>query len=101
MIPYVVSPLAQADLDAIWDYVAEHDPSAADRLLNTFYEQFLLLARRPFLGQVCDELRPGIRSFVVGKYAVYYEVVDGRIRVVRVLHGSRDVNALFSDPQQP
>jgi len=37
----------------------------------------------------------------VGKYAVYYQVVDGRIRVVRVLHGSRDVNALFADPQEP
>jgi len=101
MTPCVVSPLAKADLDAIWDYVAEHNPAAADRLLTTFHEKFLLLTRHPLLGQLRGELRPGIRSFVVGKYAVYYQVVDGRIRVVRVLHGSRDVNALFSDPQEP
>jgi toxin ParE1/3/4 len=81
--------------------VAEHNPTAADRLLITFYEKLALLARHVLPGQPRDELRPGIRSFVVGKYAVYYEVVDGRIRVVRVLHAARDVNALFADPQEP
>jgi len=43
MTPYVVSPLAKADLDAIWDYVAEKSPSAADRLLSTFHEELCLL----------------------------------------------------------
>jgi len=62
MTPYVVSPLAKADLDAIWDYVAEHNPAAADRLLTTFHEKFLLLTRHPLLGQLRDELRPGFAA---------------------------------------
>ena len=95
MIPYVVSPRARADLDEIWDYVAEDSPSAADRLLATFEEKLLLLAKQPLLGQSRDELRPGIRSFVVGRYVVYYQLADDRIRVVRVLHGARDVDALL------
>lgn len=43
MTSYLVSPSARADLDEIWDYIAQHNPSAADRLLTTFEEKFLLL----------------------------------------------------------
>ena len=100
MTAYLVSPLAQADLDEIWDYVARDSPAAADRLVAAFQEKFLLLAKQPLLGQTREELRPGIRSFVVGKYVVYYQLVDDRIRVVRVLHGSRDIGALFSDSEE-
>jgi toxin ParE1/3/4 len=95
MTPYIVSPLARADLDEIWQYVAQDNPPAADRLLAAFYERFLLLAKQPLLGQVRDELRPGVRSFAAGNYVIYYQVAEDRIRVVRVLHGSRDVEALF------
>jgi toxin ParE1/3/4 len=98
MTGYTISPLAQADLDEIWDYVAKDSPSAADRLLARFRAKFVLLAGQPLLGEVRDELRPGVRSFVVGKYVIYYQVAGNRIRVVRILHGYRDVNALFSDP---
>ena len=95
MTSYIVSPLARADLDEIWQYVAQDNPPAADRLLAAFYERFLLLAKQPLLGQVRDELRPGVRSFSARNYVIYYQVAEDRIRVVRVLHGSRDVEALF------
>ena len=100
MTAYLVSPLARADLDEIWDYVAKDSPAAADRLLARFQEKFLLLAKQPLLGQTREELRAGIRSFVVGNYVIYYQLVNDRIRVVRVLHGSRDVGALLSDSNE-
>ena len=95
MSSYFVSPLARADLDDIWQYIARDNLPAADRLLDTFYERFLLLAKQPLLGEVRDELRPGVRSFAAGSCVIYYQLADDRIRVVRVLHGSRDVEALF------
>lgn len=95
MIRYSIAPLARVDLDEIWDYIATDNPSAANRLLEELHQKFLLLGTQPLIGQTRQELRENLRSFSVGKYVIYYELVDRRIRVLRVLHGSRDVNVLF------
>ena len=95
MTPCVIAPLAQTDLDEIWDYIANDNPSAADRLLAAFHEKFLLLSRHPLLGQSREELRAEIRSLSVGQYVVYYRVRENRVHIARVLHGYRDVTAMF------
>ncbi len=95
MTGYAIAPLARDDLGNIWDYIAGDNVSAANRLLDELHKAFLLLGTQPLIGQTRQELRESLRSFSVGKYVVYYEPVDRRIRVLRVLHGSRDVNVLF------
>ena len=40
-----------------------------------------------------DDLRPGIRAFPVGDYLILYRGAD--VAIVRVVHGSRDLAALF------
>jgi toxin ParE1/3/4 len=40
-------------------------------------------------------LSEGLRSFPVGDYLVFYREADQGIEIVRVLHGSRDIAALF------
>ena len=95
MTVYTVAPLAQGDLDHIWDYVAQDSPPAADRLIEAFQERFSLLARQPFLGELRPELRPNLRSFSVGHYVIYYQVLGDRVQIARVLHGSRDVRVVF------
>ena len=95
MTPYSIAPLAQADLDEIWEYVAADNPPAADRLVDTFLDKFLLLAKRPLLGELRSDLAPDLRSFSARKYVVYYRPTAGRIQIVRVLHGARDVKAIF------
>ncbi len=95
MTGYAIAPLARGDLDDIWDYIASDNASAANRLLDELHQTFLLLGAQPLIGQTRQELRENLRSFSVGKYVIYYELVHRRIRVLRVLHGSRDVNVLF------
>ena len=95
MTSHVVTPLAQSDLDGIWDHVAADSPTAADRLLERFRETFAILARHPAMGQTRDELRPGLRSFSVRKYVVFFQFIEERLRVVRVIHGARDVANLL------
>jgi toxin ParE1/3/4 len=95
MTSCVITPLAQADLDGIWDYVAAENPTAADRLLEKSRDAFARLATHPSMGQTRDELRPRLRSISVGKYVVYFQFVDERLRIVRVVHGARDVTMLF------
>jgi toxin ParE1/3/4 len=59
---------------------------------------FALLASQPCIGRRRDEdLRPGVRSFVVGDYVIAYRVDGDNVLILRVLRRSRDIEALFRD----
>ncbi len=99
-MPHVTRrPLAEADILEIWDYIADDNPAAADRWVDQLDAQFRLLATQPKIGRARNELAAGVRSFPVARYVVFYVPLDDGIDVVRVLHGARDIDALFH-PQQ-
>jgi toxin ParE1/3/4 len=92
------SPQADSDLDGIWQYVAMNSGSfdIADRLVDSITQRFFLLSSHPNIGRARDEdLRSGVRSFPVGEYVIIYRILDGDVLILRVLHGSRDIEALF------
>lgn len=89
-------PLAETDILEIWDYIADDSLAAADRWVDRLDEQFRVLATQPMMGRARDELAPGVRSFPFGRYVVFYVLLDDGIDVVRVLHGARDIDALFN-----
>lgn len=88
-------PLAEVDILEIWDYIADDNPAAADRWVDQLDGQFRLLATQPKMGRARDELAPSVRSFPFGRYVVFYVPIDDGIDVVRVLHGARDIDAIF------
>jgi toxin ParE1/3/4 len=87
--------LAKADLLDIWRHGAEDDISAADRLLDEIDERCRNHDLYPESGRARPELAESLRSSPVGRYIIFYWPVEGGIEVVRVLHGSRDVDRLF------
>ncbi len=87
----VRSPEAIADLDAIWVYIAAHDFEAADRIVDQVVAATNRLADYPESGSPRFHIRSGLRSITVGKYIVYYVVEPEKVRLVRVMHGARDV----------
>jgi toxin ParE1/3/4 len=96
---HVRTPQADTDLDDMWWYVASKSGSleVADRLIDAITERFFLLARHPALGRARDEdLRPGLRSFAVGQYVIVYRADEGDVVILRVLHGRRNIPALFA-----
>jgi toxin ParE1/3/4 len=54
------------------------------------------LAATPGIGRSRQELRPELFSFPVGRHLLFYRPQPGGIVLVRVLHGARDLPALFS-----
>lgn len=95
MSQVVKRPLAETDLDEIWWYIAQDNPDAADRFLDKIEERCRTLAQFPNLGVSRDELHPGLRSLPVGKYLIFYLIIEGGIEVVRVLPGMMDIDAFF------
>ncbi len=88
-------PLAETDILEIWDYIADDSLAAADRWVDRIDEQFSLLAAQPMIGRSRDDLAPGMRSFPIGRYVVFCVPLGDGIDVVRVLHGARDIDAMF------
>ena len=94
-----IAPQASTDLDDIWSYVAIESGSAeiADRLVDSITERFFLLGGHPYLGRPRDDdFGIGLRSFPVGEYVIVYLAQDEDALVLRVVHGHRDLEELFS-----
>jgi toxin ParE1/3/4 len=89
-------PQAEADILEIWGYIAEDSMDEADRWLLALCERLELWATQPKMGRSRDELSRGLRSLVFGRYVVFFEPLPDGIDVVRVLHGSRDIDAAFT-----
>jgi toxin ParE1/3/4 len=95
MLRILKSPEAENDLDEIWWYIAQDNPDNADKLLDEIEETSRKLARFTNMGRNRDELHPGLQSFPVGKYLIFYMPINGGIEIVRVLHGMMDIDAFF------
>jgi len=91
------TPAAQHDLAEIFEYIARErlSLSAAARVVLDLTEKADLYAAQPLLAASRPELGDDLRSFVLHRYMVVYRPFDGGIEVIRVLHGSRDVFAIF------
>jgi len=90
---------AEADLVSIWQWIAQFDESAADRIIEAMREKARFYVEFPGAGGPRDDLRPGLRSFVVERYVVFYRPVADSIEILRVLHGSRDIDSLMQNDQ--
>jgi toxin ParE1/3/4 len=93
-----LAPHAERDLDDIWLYVAKESGSIeiANRLIDTITERFLALGRFPYIGRSREEdFGPGYRSLAVGEYVIVYCLEDEDALILRVVHGRRDLEALF------
>lgn len=86
---------ARTDLLEVWVYVAEHDYDAADKLVDSILQTVRLLSHQPDMGRDRSSLAVGLRAFPVGKYVIYYTHDAETVTVRRVLHGSRDVDAIL------
>lgn len=90
-----ISPLAEVDLLDIAIHIAADSVSASDEFLQNMDERFSLLVTQPEMGRQRPELGNIIRSFAFRNYVVFYDPIPEGIFIVRVLHGSRDIESIF------
>jgi toxin ParE1/3/4 len=97
------TPQAKADLIGIALHIAEGSERAAMRFLDSAEATFKSLARKPELGHL-GEFRSahliGVRRWRVNgfkNYLIFYREREDGVEIVRVLHGARDIEAVFDD----
>jgi toxin ParE1/3/4 len=87
---------AKADLKGVWSEIARRrDAATANRMSAAILEKCRSHAQFPETGQTREELAPGLRSFPVDPYVVFFRPVEDTIQVLRVLHGRRDINRIM------
>ena len=95
--------LAEVDLLEHLDYIADDNPDAALRFIQAVEKALERLSEMPEIGAVREFDNPrlsGVRRWPVPKfsrYLIFYQVTEDSIRVLRVLHGARDIPSLFED----
>jgi toxin ParE1/3/4 len=95
MVRLLKRPEAENDLADIWWHIAQDKPQEADRLLDRIQETLLMLTKFPHMGISREGLKPNLHSFSVGNYLIFYFPLEDGIEVVRVLHGARELDAIF------
>ena len=87
---------ALVDLQGIWDYIADDNVAAADRVIADLHQAFQQLAQMPGMGHRRRDLT--LRSVLfwsVHSYLIIYTDATP-ISIVRVIHASRDVRKLLT-----
>ena len=55
-----------------------------------------MLADNTKIGRERPELNEDLRSFPEGNYLIFYRRWIGQIAIVRIIHGARDLDEIFS-----
>jgi plasmid stabilization system protein ParE len=84
-------PEAETDLNDIWDFIAQDNPAAADRVTEEIVAAIETLANSPRIGHRRPDLtsRP-LRFWLVRNYLVAYAPEEKPLWVIAVIHGSRN-----------
>jgi toxin ParE1/3/4 len=90
MRAYDFHPEAEADLNAIWDYIAEDNPDAADRTIDRIVSTIEALVPFSQQGHGRPDLtsRP-LRFINAGNYLIAYAPDKKPLWVLVIMHGRR------------
>lgn len=89
------SPEATADLADIGAFIARDDPARARSFVDELETRCAGLAQYPDTGRTRPKLGADLRSKPHGNYLIFYTPEAEVVRVERILHGARDVEAEF------
>ncbi len=95
-------PRAERDIEECFVYIAKDNLDTGVFFLVAVEDSLEQLAKFPLLGKqrdFADKRFQNVRMWRVKgyeKYLIFYQVTENTIEVIRVLHGSRDIEELFS-----
>jgi toxin ParE1/3/4 len=95
---HVTGP-ARADIDETLAYLAT---TASLQVALSFADQIdahmMRLADVGHSGVSREWLSPGLRMTVLGRYCIYFRVTPTETRIIRFLHGARDISEITFEP---
>ena len=103
MLKLHIRPRAAKDVDEIIDYFVLKNTQTAQDFVSDLERCFTLLAENPQIGvqrEYRSKALAGMHMFPLKNYSsclVFYMADDRTIDIVRILHGRRDIERLFTN----
>lgn len=97
----IVRARAKRDLIDIADRIACDNLEAAERFISAAESAFSFLSNTPSAGSAREFFTPelrGIRMWPIRgfeNYLIFYRQISEGLEIVRVIHGARDIPAIF------
>jgi plasmid stabilization system protein ParE len=89
---FVLTPLAEQDLNEIWEYIGSDSVETANRVLGKIEAAIYKLTENPGLGHLREDLADRRHQFyLVYSYLIIYRLGTDPLQIIRVLHAARDV----------
>jgi len=95
-------PAAERDIEECFVYIAEKDLDVGISFLVAVEDSLEQLSNFPFIGKLKEfgnEKLVGIRVWHVKgfeNYSLFYSLPENSLELIRVLHGARDIEDMFS-----
>ena len=84
---YKLSNLAAEDFGAVYEYTFRRfGPQQADSYTNQLDAILTILANNPLMGRDISEVLEGVRRHEHSHHAIFYQMADDGIYVIRILH---------------
>ena len=92
MIPYLLRPKAQDDLENIADFSLEKwGKEQEESYLRMLQNSFRSISENPHLGRSIDDVMPGLHRFLAGRHIILYFIAENHIDIVRILLHNMDI----------
>lgn len=93
---------AWRDLERSADYIAEDSPGYAAAFVERVREHARSLDDLTYRGRVVPELgEQNVRELLIGNYRLIFEVHERTVYILALIHGARDLTALWKLEGRP
>ena len=94
---FTLTAKAEADLEAMFDYIAEDSPHYAGRFVRELQLKMQRISLSPRIYRERSELPGDLRSAAHGNYIIFFREKKSHVEIVRVVHAARSLKDLLSD----
>ena len=83
---------AENNLDAIYNYIAQHSPTYALRMIDRITRRSIQISDFPLSGRTVPEYDlKQIREIIEGPYRIIYYIKPDQIDILAVIHGAQNI----------
>ncbi len=99
-----ITASAEADITAIWDYIAQDNPASATSFILRLEEQIgaleVLPERCPLVPE-SEYLGVAYHHQIFGQYRTIFKIAGARVIIMRIIHGARLLDTeMLEEPEK-
>lgn len=88
--------MSRQDLLDIGDFISKDSRANARRFVAKLIDQCQRIGAAPLSYVAREDLAPGLRMATMGRYVIFFRLIEGRVRIERVIHAARNLPTVLA-----